>query len=160
MTQQIISPSESTDRRQPFEDSEFLTDLPDLLTEPEKNDLVKLQKEFRQLADANAQHDPVRWHQQAGRLREEMVQHPERAEALSAQLAASRAGFSELRLASKERVRRHVCLVCVPFCIPILEKALAPIRERISLIRDDFKAHFRRCAGHDGCGHESPLTSG
>ena len=156
---QQISPVESTDKRQPFADSEFLIDLPDLLSADEKDQLVRLQKEYRQLVDANAQYDPVKWSQQADTLRERMISHPTEAEALSAQLAASRAGFSELRLASKEKVRRHVCLKVVPWVIPILESALEPIRERIQMINDDFRQHFERCAGHQGCGHESPLTS-
>ena len=155
-----ISPVESTDSRQPFKDSDHLVDLPDLLTAEQKDELVKLQKQYRALVEANNKFDPAKWHAQADSLRERMVQHPEESEALSAQLAASRAGFTELRLAAKERTRRHVCLTVVPWCIPILEKALEPIRERISLIDADFRQHFERCAGHQGCGHESPLTSG
>ena len=66
---QQISPVESTDKRQPFADSEHLVDLPDLLSADEKNDLVRLQRTYRQLVEANNKFDPAKWHAQAYSLR-------------------------------------------------------------------------------------------
>tara|TARA_R110000868_G_scaffold400732_1_gene675433 strand:- start:895 stop:1527 length:633 start_codon:yes stop_codon:yes gene_type:complete len=152
-------PAPSRDSRQPFADSEHLAELPDQLTASEHDTYVVLQNEYLRLRTANEAFNAANFHAYADEIREKMVLDPEGAPDLAASLVAERQGFSALRLAAKERCRRHSVGKIAPFVLPILKRSLAPIQERIDLIDQDYSGHWERTSGAC-CHRESPVANG
>ena len=152
--------TQSCDPRQPFRDSMYPHVVPDILTCEERDELCRLQKEYRARQEVNERYAPQKIHAHLDKIRQRMIDDHENAEKHVATLTADRQGFHALRMGAKERVRRFACHECTDFALPVLRRSLPVIQERIDIIDADFQNHWHRCSGQTGEGKQSPVAAG